>query len=237
MNIFSNIGITELVVVLLIALIVVGPERLPEMGAKLAKVLRDFRNMYENLTRDLGPELMSLQETTQEIRDSVESVRTIPQDMIQSMVEAADLDDTIEELKGVTGSIEQVGQTMSAAGQVIKNPVGAAVDTARQALVPTKTEETEEEGQSTEPEEFEPASAAEVAPASDDPSLPENMDRAKVAEAQEPLEAEPGSVTKAAPDAGTVGSTGKADTDGDASTAAPGEPEATIDAIEEQAHE
>ena len=42
MNIFSNIGITELVVILLLALIVVGPERLPEMGRKLAKMLRDF---------------------------------------------------------------------------------------------------------------------------------------------------------------------------------------------------
>ena len=58
MNIFSNIGITELIVILLLALLVVGPERLPEMGRKLAKTLRDVRQMYENLTKDLGPELM-----------------------------------------------------------------------------------------------------------------------------------------------------------------------------------
>ncbi len=173
MNIFSNIGITELISCPLDSAHGGRSGAAARDGAKLAEVLRDFRKAYENLTRDLGPELMSLQETTQEIRDRSNRSASIPQDMIQSMVEAADLDDTIEELKGVTGSIEQVGQTMSAAGQVIKNPVGAAVDTAREALMPTKTEETEEEGQSTEPEEVEPASAAEAAPASDDPSLPE----------------------------------------------------------------
>lgn len=229
MNIFSNIGITELIVVLLIALIVVGPERLPEMGRKLAKVLRDFRTMYENLTSDLGPELMSLQETTQEIRESVESVRTIPQDMIQSMVEAADLDDTIEELKGVTGSIEQVGQTMSTAGQIVKNPVGAAKDAAREALMPTKPDETEEEGQVEEPVEFEPSPAAEPVSTDDDPSLPENMETVQVAETQEPSEIEAASDSEAAPTVGDAVSTDKAKVDE--------EPAAEINAAEEQAHE
>jgi sec-independent protein translocase protein TatB len=183
MNIFSNIGITELVVVLLIALLVVGPERLPEMGRKLAEILRDFRKAYENLTRDLGPELQSLQQTTQELRDSVDSVRTIPQDVIQTVMEAADLDDTIEELKGVTGSIEEAGKTMSAAGQIVKNPVGAAVDTAREALMPSKPEETEEESQTVQPKEVELAPAAVAAPpTSDEPALVETSEM--VAEAR-----------------------------------------------------
>ncbi len=124
MNIFSNIGITELIVILLLALLVVGPERLPELGA-LAKTLRDLRKAYENLTKDLGPELMSIQQTTQELRESVESVRSIPRDMVKSVVDAAELDDTIAELKEVTGDLEQVRKTVSSAGKVVKDPVGA----------------------------------------------------------------------------------------------------------------
>lgn len=150
MNIFSNIGITELILILLLALLVVGPERLPELARKLGQTLRDLRKAYENLTRDIGPELASLQEVTQELRESVDSVRTIPQDMVQTVVQAADLEDTIKDLKGVTDSLDQVGQTVSSAGQMIKDPVGTAVDTAKNALVPTKPEETEAEATSGE---------------------------------------------------------------------------------------
>jgi sec-independent protein translocase protein TatB len=138
MNIFSNIGITELIVILLLALLVVGPERLPEMGRTLAKTLKDLRRAYDNLTKDLGPELMSLQEATQELRESVDSITSIPKDMVDSVVKAADLDDTIADMQKDLGSLKEVGRTVSGAGKMLKDPVSAAVDTARGALLPTK---------------------------------------------------------------------------------------------------
>jgi sec-independent protein translocase protein TatB len=141
MNIFSNIGITELIVILLLALLVVGPERLPEMGRRLAEILRDLRRAYDNLTQELGPEFQSIQQTTQELRESVESVTTIPQDVVKSVVDAADLDDTFEDLKSVTADLNQIGQTASRAGSIVKNPVEAAVDTAKEALLPSKDDE------------------------------------------------------------------------------------------------
>ena len=144
MNIFSNIGITELIVILLLALLVVGPERLPEMGRRLAEILRDLRRAYDNLTQELGPEFQSIQQTTQELRESVESVTTIPKDVVKSVVDAADLDDTFEDLKSVTADLNQIGQTASRAGSIVKNPVEAAVDTAKEALLPSKDDETGE---------------------------------------------------------------------------------------------
>ncbi|MGD9316148.1 MAG: twin-arginine translocase TatA/TatE family subunit [Anaerolineae bacterium] len=183
MNIFSNIGITELLVILLLALLVVGPERLPEMGRTLAKTLRDLRKAYENLTRDLGPELMSIQETTQELRESVESITSIPQDMIDSVVKAADLDDTIDDLKKDLGSLQEVGQTVSDAGKMIKNPVGAAVDTARGALLPSNPDESGEEvGESSGKEN----GTVDTAPAA---VLPLQSDEQVVVE-EEPIQAE-----------------------------------------------
>jgi sec-independent protein translocase protein TatB len=140
MNIFSNIGITELIVILLLALLVVGPERLPEMGRTLAKTLRDLRKAYENLTKDLGPELMSIQKTTRELRESVDSITSIPQDVVKSVVSAAELDDTVADLKKDLDSIQEVRRTVSGAGKMIKDPVGAAVDTARGALLPAKSD-------------------------------------------------------------------------------------------------
>jgi Tat protein translocase TatB subunit len=136
MNIFSNLGVTELIIILLLALIVVGPERLPEVGRKLGKTLRDVRKAYENLTRDLGPEFSTIQETTQELRESLDSVRSIPQDMVQSVVKAAELDETIGELKEMAGSVQEVGNTLTSAQKAVKDPVQAAVSAAKDTLAP-----------------------------------------------------------------------------------------------------
>ncbi|MGA8217780.1 MAG: twin-arginine translocase TatA/TatE family subunit [Solirubrobacterales bacterium] len=40
----ANVGPMELLVVLIIALLVFGPKRLPEMGSSLGKAMRDFRS-------------------------------------------------------------------------------------------------------------------------------------------------------------------------------------------------
>ena len=51
-----NIGPMEIMVVALIALIVVGPKRLPELGKTIGKGLREFRKAQDELKRsvDLG---------------------------------------------------------------------------------------------------------------------------------------------------------------------------------------
>lgn len=175
MNIFSNVGITELVFVLLLALLVVGPERLPELARQLGKMLRDVRKAYENLTRDLGPELASIQETTRELRESVDSVRSIPQDAVKSALKAADLDETIADLKGVTQSFEEIGQTVSSVQKTVRDPMRSAVDAARVALQPKPPEEATQAAGEAEP------SPAEDAPAPQDP----------IAEAEAPEAAQP----------------------------------------------
>lgn len=55
-----GIGGTEAVVLLIIAMIVLGPERLPRFAADAARFLRDLRAMADrarsDVTRELGPE-------------------------------------------------------------------------------------------------------------------------------------------------------------------------------------
>lgn len=71
-----NIGPQELLVVLLIALLVVGPQRLPELGRTVGKGLRELRRAQDEVRRTLGEGLDSsagdvlrpLRETAREIR-------------------------------------------------------------------------------------------------------------------------------------------------------------------------
>jgi sec-independent protein translocase protein TatB len=152
MNFLSNIGALEILVILILALLVVGPERLPQLARDFAKVLRSVRRVYENLSRDLGPEFMSIQKTTDEIRSSVESIRTIPQEMVTSIVKTAGLDETITDLKGVADDISHAHQTLTTATKAITHPVDTAVDAVRHSLVPTQPQKPEGAAEGTVPE-------------------------------------------------------------------------------------
>ena len=49
---FNNIGPMELVIVLVIALLVIGPKRLPEVGKSLGKGMREFKESISGDSRD-----------------------------------------------------------------------------------------------------------------------------------------------------------------------------------------
>ena len=48
-----NIGPSELIVIFLVALIVVGPKRLPEIGRTIGKSLREFRRATDDFKQHL----------------------------------------------------------------------------------------------------------------------------------------------------------------------------------------
>jgi sec-independent protein translocase protein TatA len=49
---FNNIGPTELIIVLVIALLVIGPKKLPEVGRSLGKGMREFKDSLSGDRRD-----------------------------------------------------------------------------------------------------------------------------------------------------------------------------------------
>jgi Tat protein translocase TatB subunit len=75
---FLGIGLPELLVILLITLIVVGPQRLPEMAGQIARAMREFRRYTSSLSRevtealgDLEKEYKAVQEDWKEIGEAV----------------------------------------------------------------------------------------------------------------------------------------------------------------------
>ena len=48
-----GIGLPELLVIMVVALVVFGPSRLPEVGAALGKGIRDFKKSFEGRDDEL----------------------------------------------------------------------------------------------------------------------------------------------------------------------------------------
>ena len=49
---FNNIGPGELIIVLIIALLVLGPKRLPEVGKSLGRGMREFKDSISGNSAD-----------------------------------------------------------------------------------------------------------------------------------------------------------------------------------------
>ncbi|ASN07374.1 twin-arginine translocase TatA/TatE family subunit [Virgibacillus necropolis] len=53
----SNIGVPGLILILVIALVVFGPKKLPEIGKAVGQTLREFKNSARDLTGDAVDEI------------------------------------------------------------------------------------------------------------------------------------------------------------------------------------
>jgi len=60
----GSIGMPELIIILVIALIIFGPRKLPELGKSLGRSLSEFRRASNELRNTLDDEIRQEQRTT-----------------------------------------------------------------------------------------------------------------------------------------------------------------------------
>lgn len=96
---FFNIGTAELILIFIIALIVVGPRRLPEIGREIGRILSDLRKMSQEFTTDLTRELEApakeLTEITRELEASTKELAEMTRELeapAKELKEIADQD-------------------------------------------------------------------------------------------------------------------------------------------------
>jgi sec-independent protein translocase protein TatA len=51
-NMFSNIGVPGLILILVLALMIFGPSKLPEIGRAFGKTLKEFKNATKDIIED-----------------------------------------------------------------------------------------------------------------------------------------------------------------------------------------
>ena len=63
----SNIGVPGLILVVVLALIIFGPKKLPEMGRAVGQTLREFKKSTKELVQD---EIEDVKEITKNSKDN-----------------------------------------------------------------------------------------------------------------------------------------------------------------------
>jgi len=82
-----GIGVPELLVIMVIALIVLGPKRLPEVAKSLGKAFAEFRRATSDLSEELNDAKRALEE---EVRMAERQARTIPSPVSQPEPQSQD---------------------------------------------------------------------------------------------------------------------------------------------------
>ena len=86
-----NIGWTELLLVLGVALLIFGPGKLPELGQTLGKTIREFKGAINNIDADIKKEVNDIKSDVQEVKDAVDIKATI-QDIQTDIQDAVKVD-------------------------------------------------------------------------------------------------------------------------------------------------
>jgi Tat protein translocase TatB subunit len=82
-----GMGSMELVVILIIAMVVFGPERLAEIAGQAGKMLRDFRRMTRDVTGEFEQSMAPMRSVMDEMKTTVAGVERETREMAASVTD------------------------------------------------------------------------------------------------------------------------------------------------------
>lgn len=112
-----GIGPLELIVILVLALLVFGPDRLPEIGAKLGRSMRSMRQATREFSREI-------EEARKAIEEPANAIRQPMQDLMRP----------VQDIRDSTKDLTQTAQSLSQAAGLLQNPAGTIRDSVRREL-------------------------------------------------------------------------------------------------------
>lgn len=93
-----DIGFWELVIIALVALVIIGPERLPEFARDAGRIFRKIRHFIQNAKREVEKELEldQLNDLNESIHHVEGLMQEAPDRFIQEQIHSNNKDDAIK---------------------------------------------------------------------------------------------------------------------------------------------
>jgi sec-independent protein translocase protein TatB len=126
-----NLGGGEILVIALIALLVLGPERLPGAGRQIGRALAEFRRMSSGVQEDLrqAMDVDGVRETVAQVRDALDVPRAVRQEVASAITALGPTQVT----SGSSAATEMAAPVLGDAS--IPSPDGLFADDVRETLI------------------------------------------------------------------------------------------------------
>lgn len=138
---FLGVGPFEILLILVIATIVLGPERMAEAGRTLGRLYAQYRHRWQRdvdeLTRELRRELTVLQQELDEIRQTAENEIQTVQAVVQEVM------DTEIDLEAPLPASPPPDQPLPPSGGTEETPPVTAIEPPEPATAETEADEVE----------------------------------------------------------------------------------------------
>ena len=114
-----KIGIWELVVIFIVALIVIGPDKFPDFARKFGKGMRDFKNAAGEMTKEFRENITEpLEEAQKPLKEALEPMEELGKDLKR---EVKDIEKTLN-------GIGRSGKTDTASSGAVEKTLSEAAD-------------------------------------------------------------------------------------------------------------
>lgn len=116
-----GVGFQEMFLIMVVALVIFGPGRLPEVAGQVGRAVRDFRRMTADLTGEFEKTIAEVDDVKQSVRKEVNSMRAEVDGVTKSV--KADLEG-ITDTKAITagGTAKKTAPTRGAGGRAAAKP-------------------------------------------------------------------------------------------------------------------
>ncbi len=104
---FLGVGLPEIVLILVVAVIVVGPERIPALAVQIAKGIRLLRGYANDTTAQLRSELNDLTREYNSVREELKEFRQALSTGVSSVT--GEIDQVLKETEAAAGSVQGIG--------------------------------------------------------------------------------------------------------------------------------
>ena len=91
-----GLGVTEILVILVVAFLLFGPQQLPEVGRQVGKAIKGFKAATDDVRKSVEPELNLMQAEMKAVEQDLESSMKEAEESIKKSAE-----DNPEEVKKV----------------------------------------------------------------------------------------------------------------------------------------
>jgi len=138
---FLGMGWFEILIVALVALIVLGPERLPTYARNIGKFVRQFRKITSGVSKEIS-KAMDMDETDEAEEGIKKDLKAISRSLEEDAAELRkSLAEEAEEVKKtVTRGTREATETLSRESAEITKSISSDVDVARKEVAGSVTE-------------------------------------------------------------------------------------------------
>ncbi|GAB5046150.1 Sec-independent protein translocase protein TatB [Thermodesulfovibrio sp. TK110] len=86
-----DLGFQELIVIFIVALLVFGPKRLPELGYTLGKTINEIKKAFQGAKSEMEKELQEVKETVEEAKKEIKDPLQLKEELFKDLPSISDL--------------------------------------------------------------------------------------------------------------------------------------------------